>query len=300
MLNWDEFQKQSSAQWMSSADKSSRGKYQAEALKYDVEGDFSVSVFVTERPDSTSPVDAAETASCVKILVTSAIEANELARTFLEYSPDAILFEIHGEVDLKVLLRDIYIDMISVFLEVHGDAQKVKEQVDEYICAHYTDRSVHLEVMGQGTIKLSSQMKFKERLNMFNLWSSRCNSGLILELEIKNDFIAQIAELRAMRRLWKKHGHQPENLTILAHCNATTDGDISPMIVESYQVLSTIMGGSDYVVTTFIEDKERTRLGINMMHIFRNESRMTQVIDTVAGAYLPEVLTEEMVHSVID
>ena len=123
---------------------------------------------------------------------------------------------------------------------------------------------------------------------------------LIVTIELKKDFLAQIAELRAFRIIWANHGNAEENLIIIGIVNGDTliSEEVHPLIVANYQMLSAYLGMSNFICgydTT--QTEELVRLSLNIQHIFSEESRLTSVADPVAGSYIVEALTAQMVNN---
>ncbi|MCZ2100933.1 MAG: methylmalonyl-CoA mutase family protein [Chitinophagales bacterium] len=299
MLTWDEFIKQDSEAWRMAAASASKGKYDVTQLNYNVENDFIIDAFQT-----TSTEDWAfelgfisKSGLFVRVPTKEAHLINQRILNSLQIGIDSLVLEVEADVDLSRVLAGIYPDMVDLVILTDGDQSKLKTQIQSYLDVTSTDSSKSIEIPVVTPIRLSGDQKFSERLLVFRDCVNRLHAAdaLILRVALKQDFLAQIAELRAMRIVWHQSGRLDENLKIIATATGKSSSDVHPMIMANYQLMSAVLGGCNIVGPEMGEDDESVRLMLNMMHIFREESRLNLVRDPLAGAYLPEALTAEMV-----
>lgn len=299
MLTWDEFIKQDSEAWKMAAAAASKGKYDVAQLNYNVENDFIIDAFQTTTSEDWAFEVGFISKSGLFVRVPSKEThlINQRILNSLQIGIDSLVLEVEADADLSSVLAGIYPDMVDLVILTDGDQSKIKTQIQSYLNATSKDSTQSIDIQVVTPIRLSEDQKFSERLLVFRDYVNRLHAAdaLILRVALKQDFLAQIAELRAMRIVWHQSGRLDENLKIIATATGKSSSDVHPMIMANYQLMSAVLGGSNIVGPEMGEDDESVRLMLNMMHIFREESRLNLVRDPLAGAYLPEALTAEMV-----
>ena len=79
------------------------------------------------------------------------------------------------------------------------------------------------------------------------------------------------------------------------HQDAYISDQIHPLIICNYLIMSSYLGMSDFSFgVSYGDDEEAARLCLNIQHIFKEESNLGYVSDPVAGSYIIEKLTEQM------
>jgi hypothetical protein len=305
MLEWGEFNKMTTEEWKSKVDLDLKGKKLASDFAYNVEGDFKVDPFITQNQNINSlSLPPIFTKSCIWIKVSDAKSGNQKALNFLSLGTESLVIEMDNDLDFEVLFEGIYLDMITVFLIVKENGDALKSKLSAYIATYYPLENVNILLLFINKNKLGFEDSFKGRLVRFNSLVDDTPQGnqLLVLVELKKDFLAQIAELRALRTIWMKKKAKAENLILIACFNEKSilDDEIHPLIISNYLLMSACFGLSNFasgIPEDF--DSELARLCLNIQHIFKEESNLQMVADPVSGSYLIETLTSEMVMSVL-
>lgn len=299
-LTWDDFKKFDSETWKEKAAADSKGKYEVDKLNYNVEGDFLVDAFITSQSTAPAPLTRIHTKSGLYLDIAGYSETviNGYILKHLPSGVDSLIIACDDNVELETLLAGVFPDMIEIILLTHGEKSILKKSVASYIEKINPSKRDQIAILVHSQFELSADQKFSDRLSVFNSQMQKLDQDetLLLKLNLKNDFIAQISELRALRTIWSQSGRSENNLVIIAVSYIGDTQDINPLIVTNYQLMSAVLGSSNIAAIVYSLDDEQVRLSLNLMHIFREESRLDFVYDPLAGAYLPEALTEQMVR----
>ena len=129
--------------------------------------------------------------------------------------------------------------------------------------------------------------------------------------EIHNNFLEEIAKLRALRRLWAKimkeqfGAKDPRSLMFRTHVQTggvtlTTQQPMNNIIRATIQALAAVLGGvqsmavSCYDEGICIPTEEAQRQSLRVQQILAHESGVAEVVDPLAGSYFIEYLTEQL------
>lgn len=300
MLTWSEFNKQNTADWKAKAQADSKGKYDVEQLNYNIENDFIVDAFLTDIENRIDPISGIQSSSGLfaDISPDDELASNKRILNQLQNGVDNLILKTRNNVNLSTLLHGIFPEMINIVLLTDEDKSPLEKEVVQYISEVYPDKKTSLCVLVQNPIVLKADQKFSARLTSFGLamQSALIDCKMTIVVELKTDFIAQIAELRAMRYVWAQSGRSDQDLQIISVVPSVEHPEVNRMIISNYLLMSGYMGTSNIIAPTLQSDDESIRLMINMMHIFREESRLDLVSDPLAGAYLPDAITKQMVQ----
>jgi hypothetical protein len=312
MVLWDEFEKVSTSEWLKKANIDLKGKKQAEDFIYKVCEGVDCSPFLTEGDVlSAKPIYGPSTKSGVHILADHPIAANSKAIPMLSFGVEALSFDVNDTWDLDLLFGNIYLEMVSVILQVEGSIDVVRHKVDVYIKKKYSGKTTNIIIISAKEshdtgIYLKYENTVSERLNLIkgHLDEMALNSSTtapIIILDLKKDFLAQIAELRAIRKRMEQyktvHPEIKSEVLLISriHQEAYVSDQIHPLIICNYLIMSSYLGMSDFSFgVPFADDVEAARLCLNIQHIFKEESNLGYVSDPVAGSYIIEKLTEQM------
>lgn len=291
-----EFKKVSREEWIAKANADLKGKINAEEVMYKVEEGISLSPFLTDKDVIlTESLGGPATMAGIKIVAPSANQANKKALEMLNSGAQVLAFDIDQDIDFDIIFKGIYLDMISVVLFCsHPNA--VNRKLDHFIKENYPSKSTDVKVINIASlVNLSFDESFDTRLHkVANLLKSNENK-LYLSVELKKDFLAQIAELRAIRKL-----AGTKNLCVMGQISSTAfeESDIHPLIISNYLLMSAYIGMADMAFgITYEDDRELARLCLNIHNILKEESGINFVTDPTAGAYIIEKLTAEMMET---
>ncbi len=312
-VSFEEFGTQTREEWISKANLDLKGKKDANELVYFVEEGLEISSFRTNDSISTNyTIEGPNTISGVIIGETN--EANQVARKFLENGAQALTFDVNASTDYENLFDGIHLDMITTYLtSTNYDLDQSK--LSEYISRSYTDKKIDMIIDGSHTsgifkkivTSIDHSTTFRNRIqqvtNAFRTLADGSESqNAVLKLSLKKDFLAQIAELRAIRAIWSKVLAEKTltftPLTIISNLDILNDqnDEIHPLIQANYLLMSAYMGMSDIAFgLAYSTDPEMARLALNIQHIFKEESLLDRVVDPTRGSYIIESLTAQMV-----
>ncbi|GAL86970.1 methylmalonyl-CoA mutase [Sporocytophaga myxococcoides] len=134
-------------------------------------------------------------------------------------------------------------------------------------------------------------------------------SNIHFHTSIGENFIIEIAKMRAFRSLWNKLKALllPENSVYttfhseLIPSMSAVKNENDEMIANTVQFMAAILGNSDFIKINnktsapdpLAEDFYQ-RIRLNIAHILREESFMNKVMDPLAGSYLIETVTSKI------
>ncbi len=295
MIDWSDFTKMNTDEWMQKADLDSKGKYQAADFAYAVENDFSVNPFLTSSPEHDLTLDAHFSTKCGIMIDGSHVkQANQIAHQHLASGVESLVFLIDGGSDISSLLHDIQPQYVSIMMLVRENLERCQQNLYEYFQKNNSYSPENIVITTPKNLK--QDWTFKERILQANIWMVN-EDEMTIVVEPKKDFLAQIAEFRALRMIWKKHKKPSQNLKIVSVSKVSKqDQDLHPLIIENYKLMSAYLGMCDVVCIENSDDKEMVRLLINVMYIFKHEAKLNVVIDPVKGSYIIEELTSKMIN----
>lgn len=293
------FKKTDLSEWLQKAEKDLKGKKSIEELHYQVD-DLAFSSFITESEAvKPRPIIRPSALSAVLCAEGDAQQKNKNALKALEYGVQSVAWVISDSDAPEVLFKDIFLDMIDVlcYVDNPSGSLKLKPTADR----DYRGQPVKMHVIDRSDrnqyIRLDHTMTFTERILYFKKsLQERQNTQqtFYTDIDLKQDFLPQIAELRALRRIWEKE-NQSSELVISAYIplDYFKNTEIHPLIICNYLIMSGKMGMADYVMSLpFGENDELARLSLNIQHILDEESRFSEVADPTAGSYIIEQMTE--------
>lgn len=302
MVDWSEFKKMDSEAWMAKANLDLKGKMQASDLLYNIEDDFYISPFLTQNEVVTTLVTPSNTSAGVWIDATNIKDANNKALNLLNFGPTYLLIEINSEfTSFEELFYGIHLEMVGVVLMASRKLPELELLLKSYLDKYYHNKTTNINLISSSDNLIRSNITFKNRLKLFGGISknSAKNKITTVLIALKKDFLAQIAELRAMRAIWINNGNDPSSLFIIS---IVDDQDISnievhPLIQINYLLMSAYLGMSNVAaVKEVTNDVELMRLSLNIQHIFTEESNFGYVNDPMSGSYIIESLTQQMLN----
>jgi methylmalonyl-CoA mutase N-terminal domain/subunit len=137
--------------------------------------------------------------------------------------------------------------------------------------------------------------------------------------DVHNDFLEEIAKLRAARRLWARLMRErlkckdPRSWLMRAHCQTagvslTAQQPLNNVARTAVQALAAVLGGTQSLHTNSLDEafaipsEEAIKIAVRTQQILLEESGAADVVDPLAGSYYVESLTskiEEEAHDLI-
>lgn len=312
-VSFEEFNTQTREEWIAKANQDLKGKKDANEFIYFVEEGLQISPFQTNDFVPTAyTIEGPNTISGVIIGETT--EANQVARKFLDNGAQALAFDVNASTNYENLFDGIHLDMITTYIMVSNNDLD-QNKLFEYISSRYSGKSTDIVIgdnLASDSFKkivtsLNHATTFRNRIQQItNAFRALVNESeyqnAVLKLSLKKDFLAQIAELRAIRVIWsnvleeKKITFTPLNIISTIDILDDHSEEVHPLIQANYLLMSAYMGMSDIAFgLPYSSDPEMARLSLNIQHIFKEESLLDRVIDPTRGSYIIESLTDQMV-----
>jgi methylmalonyl-CoA mutase N-terminal domain/subunit len=128
---------------------------------------------------------------------------------------------------------------------------------------------------------------------------------------LHNDFLEEIAKLRAARRLWavlmrERFGaREPRSLMLRTHaqtagCSLTAQQPVNNVVRVAIQALAGVLGGVQSLHTNSLDEtlalpsEEAAMVALRTQQILAEESGVTNVVDPLGGSWAIEALTDRM------
>jgi len=134
---------------------------------------------------------------------------------------------------------------------------------------------------------------------------------------LHNDFLEEVAKLRAARRLWatlmrERFGaRDPRSLMLRTHaqtagCSLTAQQPVNNVVRVAMQALAGVMGGVQSLHTNSLDEtlalpsEQAAMVALRTQQIIAEESGVTNVIDPLGGSYAIEALTDRIEREALD
>ena len=129
--------------------------------------------------------------------------------------------------------------------------------------------------------------------------------------DVHNNFFEEIAKLRAARRRWSRimrdrfKAKQQRSWMLRTHCQTagvslTEQQPMNNLIRVAYQAMAAVLGGTQSLHTNSMDEtlalptENAVKLALRTQQILAHETRVTEVVDPLAGSFLVESLTNRM------
>ncbi len=126
-----------------------------------------------------------------------------------------------------------------------------------------------------------------------------------------NDFLEEIAKLRAARRIWahvmrdRFGAKQERSLLLRMHCQTagvtlTEQQPMNNVVRVAFQALAAVLGGTQSLHTNSMDEtlalpsEDAAKLALRTQQVIACESNVTQTVDPLGGSYFIEKLTNEI------
>ncbi len=127
--------------------------------------------------------------------------------------------------------------------------------------------------------------------------------------DVHNDFLEEIAKLRAARRIWARHmrdrygAREPRSWRMRFHCQTagvtlTAQQPHNNVVRVAYQALAAVLGGTQSLHTNALDEtlalptEESVRIALRTQQILAYETGAANVADPFGGSYCVEALTD--------
>jgi methylmalonyl-CoA mutase N-terminal domain/subunit len=134
---------------------------------------------------------------------------------------------------------------------------------------------------------------------------------------VHNDFLEEIAKLRAARRLWARLTKDrlgcknPRSWLMRAHCQTagvslTAQQPLNNIARTAVQALAAVLGGTQSLHTNSFDEafaipsEEAIKVAVRTQQILLCESGVADVVDPLAGSYYVEALTKQIEDEAAD
>lgn len=292
------FKKSNQQEWIAKANADLKGKVEAENLRYSIEDGLSISPFLTHNEvDQKTSIDGPKTMAGIQITFENTKEANIKAKEMLNNAAEVLAFDVSKNTNFSELLDGIFIDMITLILYTYDEAS-VRSLVSEYLSNKYANKKTNVIIVSpENTVYLGVNTSFKERINNVRNYVAKELNDYLIIVDLKKDFLVQISELRAIRRL-SDMKNRKVFIVAMTTKDAFENTDIHPLIITNYLLMSAYLGMCDAAFgIPYDNDRELARLSLNIHNVLKEESAFNFVTDPTAGAYVIEKITQELLDS---
>ncbi|WP_212525362.1 methylmalonyl-CoA mutase [Actibacterium sp. MT2.3-13A] len=130
---------------------------------------------------------------------------------------------------------------------------------------------------------------------------------------IGTNFFMEIAKLRAARFLWHRimsefNPKNPKSLMLRTHCQTSgvslqEQDPYNNIVRTAYEAMSAVLGGTQSLHTNAFDEaialptEFSARIARNTQLILQNETKVTKVVDPLAGSYYVEKLTNDLAEA---
>ncbi len=135
--------------------------------------------------------------------------------------------------------------------------------------------------------------------------------------DVHNDFLEEIAKLRAARRLWagvmrdRFGAKDPRSLWCRFHCQTAgvslfVEQPENNIVRTTIQALAAVLGGTQSLHTNSMDEaialpsEKAARIALRTQQIIAYESGVANAVDPLGGSYLVEALTDRMEEGALD
>src|SRR6266568_7182328 len=135
--------------------------------------------------------------------------------------------------------------------------------------------------------------------------------------DIHNDFLEEVAKLRAARRIWARvmrerfHARNDRSLWCRFHCQTAgvslfVEQPENNIVRTTVQALAAVMGGTQSLHTNSMDEamalpsEKAVRIALRTQQIIAFESGVVNTVDPLAGSYAIEALTDRMERGCFD
>ncbi len=135
--------------------------------------------------------------------------------------------------------------------------------------------------------------------------------------DIHNDFLEEVAKLRAARRIWARvmkerfNARNERSLWCRFHCQTAgvslfVEQPENNIIRTTIQALAAVLGGTQSLHTNSMDEamalpsEKAVRIALRTQQILAHESGVTNTVDPLGGSYVIEALTNRMEQGCLD
>ncbi|HMQ07231.1 MAG TPA: methylmalonyl-CoA mutase family protein [Saprospiraceae bacterium] len=291
---FDQFKKISTGEWLAQIEKELGSQRKLEDTRIKIGEHITLFPFLDESSrKSHSSVHSwpSEVRSAIPV---KRYTTNEQILKLLSLGAGAIYFQEDVKIIKEQLLKGIEPGFIS-WIGYKGHA--LPELLNEKIKGK--DRINKIEIYEYPNEKHIIQTgKFYEiddySKNVLSILNNVIPCGMII-IELSNHILFQIALLRAIR-LYTQKKNMINDVKILAICRHTAQYAEERLISETLQSISARLGGAHYISFEPVMDEEKdfSREKIHIQNILDFETQLNRISDPVAGSYVLENLTEQI------
>lgn len=289
------FKKANQQEWIAKANADLKGKIEAESLRYEVEEGFSFSPFLTHNEVIQMPsMNGPKTMAGIQIMYENTKEANIKAKDMLNNGAEVIAFDVNKNTNFSELLDGIFLEMITLILYTYDEAS-VKPIMNDYLLQNYINKKTNVIIVSpENSLYLDVKTNFKERIIKVQNYIEKELKAYLIIVDLKRDFLAQISEMRAVRRLSEMKNRQVF-IVALTTKDVFENAEVHPLIITNYLLMSAYLGMCNVAFgIPYDKDRELARLSLNIHNVLKEESGFNFVADPTAGAYVIEKITQEL------
>lgn len=270
---------------------------------------------------------------CSAFTIDDSFQNNEMILKCLEHGSNHIYLEIFNKTpNWNKIFDNIFLEIIHVSISFHRPEQvetfklfvKKENEKNFTVCIdtfdigyyeYFKNSSVSFCINGFDLeqIGASSYQQIGQMLICGERILQLCESPdrLKFKIGIGSNFLIEVAKIRALKWVWNhvlSQNDYSENEIYILGCTGWTNKSLKDphtnLLRQTTEGLSAIIGGSSGLLS--YSPNELTaqgaswfdlRMSLNISHILKEESFLSKVHDPMKGAYLIEMLTEQIIHN---
>jgi methylmalonyl-CoA mutase, N-terminal domain len=186
------------------------------------------------------------------------------------------------------------------------------------VCGYHI-REAGATAVEEVALTISAGLCYLERAAARGIEPDRLAPRISFFWDVHNDFLPEVAKLRAARRLWARlmrerlNCKDPRSWRMRSHCQTagvslTAQQPLNNIARTAIQALAAVLGGTQSMHTNSLDEafaipsEEAIKIAVRTQQILLNETGAADVVDPLAGSYYVESLTtqiEEEAHDLI-
>lgn len=288
----EHFDKPDTQQWLDKINKDLKGVKTADELQYVIDQGLSIPAVQAYSPTDRPSINSMSESPVVAIQFDT--KSEQSLTPWLELGANMLILDSYADTDWAKVLDGVILDYIEIVIySMESGAYAYAQRYFESIGA---DMSRIHNLDGRQLIHVPYTVDITEQLvDMCTRWMIKDEKETIIILDAQEDFLAEIAKMRAARILMAnmaKATQQEINPRLLSHTHAHDD-KVHELIQSTYMSLSAMVGQADGVVAS-PRDRKYLSNHIHITNLLTMESRIELVNDPSAGSNLIESMTDEL------
>ena len=313
------FDETSEEQWFEQIIRDLKGKSVTD-VSWDFDGELAISPFAP-KDDSCLPTEVGFNPTweiAEEFDVKNAAKANIAILEALNGGCETLLLQIQDVPDWDFLFEGVDLGIIRTYvIPEEGIMEATIQSLKDWTANRPSSSDFEIMVRGAQN-SIAGPAHTEASLTVTDVMVRTINQGLALldngyreetlecTVDLSNNYLIEIARLRALRILWSNvlRATTLDTPTLLVETRfapiAMSDDPHKNMITAATKALAAVCGGADRIViapSSSDADGFSRRISRNVHHLLRYESKLDTIPDPVAGSWYIEGLCREIVQN---